>query len=119
MKKRLRLTRERDFQRVLERNRIFAGHGLIGFAVARDQPGSRVGVSASRRLKGAVARNRARRRLREVVRTVLLGPDSPLLERGIGYDVVLIARPAAVEVPFAILEAEARALLGRLAPDAQ
>ena len=115
MKKRYRLTRQADFQRVLSRNRLYAGRALIAFAVARDQGGSRVGVSASRKLRGAVARNRARRRLREAARRVLLAPDSPLRERGIGYDVVLIARPAAVELPFASVEAETRALLERLA----
>jgi ribonuclease P protein component len=87
---------------------------LIGFALARDQAPTRIGVSASRKLRGAVARNRARRRLREVARRVLLAPDSPLLLRGIPYDVVLIARPAAVELPFAAVEADAKALLERL-----
>ena len=116
MKKRYRLTRRADFERVLSRNRVFAGRAILGFAVAREGAGSRVGVSASRKLRGAVARNRARRRLREVARRLLLGPDSPLAGRGIPYDVVLIARPAAIEVPFRSLEAEVRALLERLAP---
>jgi len=115
VKKRFRLTRQSDFQRLLSRNRLYAGRAILGFASSRPQPPSRVGVSASRKLKGAVPRNRARRRLREVARQVLLAPDSPLTGRGIAYDVVLIARPAAVEVAFASLEAEARALLQRLA----
>ena len=116
MKKRYRLTRQADFQRVLGRNRIFAGRALIGFALAREgAPPGRIGVSASRKLRGAVERNRARRRLREVARRVLLAPDSPLMRRGIPYDVVLIARPAAAELPFPAVEAEARALLSRLA----
>jgi hypothetical protein len=37
----------------------------------------------------------------------LLGSDSPLSSLGIRYDVVLIARPAALEVAFADLVAEA------------
>ena len=114
MKKRYRLTRRSDFQRVLGPNRVFAGQALIGFAVAREGLESRIGVSASRKLSGAVERNRARRRLREVTRRVLLAPDSPLRARGIPYDVVLIARPAAVKLPFSTVEAEARALLERL-----
>ena len=68
---------------------------------------SRVGVTVSKAVKSAVDRNRARRRLREVVRVSLLGPDSPLSQGGIRYDVVLIARPAALEVSFADLKAEA------------
>jgi ribonuclease P protein component len=117
LKKRFRLTTHADFQRVLGRNRVYAGRALIGFALARDEAPTRIGVSASRKLRGAVARNRARRRLREVARQVLLAPDSPLRSRGIPYDVVLIARPAAVKLPFAAVEAEARALLERLAVD--
>ena len=75
---------------------------------------TRVGVTASRALKSAVDRNRARRRLRELVRMSLLGADSPLTGVGIRYDVVLIARPAALEVAFAELVAEAEQAALRL-----
>jgi ribonuclease P protein component len=115
VKKRQRLTRQSDFERLLARNRIFAGRALVGFGQARQDGSTRVGVSASRKLRGSVARNRARRRLREAARAVLLAPDSALAKRGIGYDVVLIARPAAIEVSFPSLEAEVRAVLERLA----
>jgi ribonuclease P protein component len=119
LKKRLRLTRQSDFRRILSRNRIFVGRALIAFALSREGPPTRIGISTSRKLRGAVARNRARRRLREVARLVLLAADSPLQRRGIPYDVVLIARPAAVELPFTALEAEARALLDLLASPAR
>ncbi len=66
----------------------------------------RVGVTVSKQLKTAVERNRARRRLREVVRQSLLEPDSAVLRRGIRYDVVLIARPAALTLRFADLKEE-------------
>ena len=69
----------------------------------------------SRAIKGSVDRNRARRRLREVARQELIGADSPLLRVGIRYDVVLIARPAALEVSFADLRAEASLAALRLA----
>ncbi len=68
---------------------------------------SRLGVTVSKGVKSSVDRNRARRRLREIARVELLGPDSPLRRRGIRYDVVLIARPAALDVSFADLKAEA------------
>jgi len=73
-----------------------------------------VGVTVSRNVKGSVNRNRARRRIREAARARLLGPDSPLHGLGIRYDVVLIARPAALEVPFADLEAETEQAAVRL-----
>lgn len=95
--------------------RFHSGRALVGFAVPTDGAESRVGVTISRTIKDAVQRNRARRRLREVARTGLLGPDSPLRQVGIRYDVVLIARPAALEVSFADLRAEATAAALRLA----
>lgn len=69
----------------------------------------------SRAIKSSVDRNRARRRLREVARKHLLAADSPLQRVGIRYDVVLIARPAALEVSFADLGAEASLAALRLA----
>jgi ribonuclease P protein component len=114
MKKRYRLRRTTDFEPVIAGGRIFRGRGLVGFARVRADGPSRVGVTVSRQVRGAVKRNRARRRLREAVRRRLLQPGSPLLAEGIGYDVVLIARPAALELAAASLEAEAEAMLGRL-----
>lgn len=80
---------------------------MVGFAVPAEGSGTRVGVTVSRAIKGSVERNRVRRRLREVARTNLLGPDSPLSGVGIRYDVVLIARPAALTLRFADLKEEA------------
>ncbi len=115
MKKRYRLTGRRDFAAVMGGPRLFSGKGLLALASPRGPGEPRVGVTVSRQVKGAVARNRARRRLREVVRTVLLAEDSPLRERGIRYDVVLIARPGALRLPLPALEAEARGFLNKLA----
>lgn len=114
MKKRHRLTRADDFTRLLRDRRLYGGRGLLGFAVARGDERVRVGVTCSREIKGSVRRNRARRRLREVARLVLLAEDSGLAAGGIGYDVVLIARPAALELPFDQLQAEAEAFLRKV-----
>ena len=75
----------------------------------------RVGVTVSRGVKSSVDRNRARRRLREVARIAIVAPDSPARRRGIRYDVVLIARPPALELSFADLRAEASLAALRLA----
>jgi len=104
LKRRFRLRRQSDFQAVIAGKRIYSGRALVAFAVPATAPQSRVGVTVSRNVKGSVNRNRARRRLREVARDRLLGPDSPLQGVGIRYDVVLIARPAALELPFADLK---------------
>jgi ribonuclease P protein component len=112
VKRRIRLRRHGDFQAAMSGKRFFSGKTLVAFAVPNQQETNRVGVTVSRALKTAVDRNRARRRLRELVRLSLLGADSPLTSVGIRYDVVLIARPAALEAPFAelVVEAEQAAL---------
>lgn len=59
--------------------------------------GVRLGITASRRVGGAVQRNRAKRRLREVARIVLSHvetPPSPCI------DIVIIARSVVVTIPF-------------------
>jgi ribonuclease P protein component len=104
VKRRLRLRRQADFRAAISGRRVYTGRSLVAFAVPGAAGESRVGVTVSRNIKGSVERNRARRRLREVARERLLGSDSPLSGVGIRYDVVLIARPAALEVPFAELK---------------
>ena len=54
---------------------------------------NRLGVTVSTKLGGAVTRNRARRRLREVFRLA-----QPRLRQG--FDVVLVARSRAVNGPY-------------------
>ena len=54
---------------------------------------NRLGVTVSTKLGGAVTRNRARRRLREVFRLA-----QPTLRQG--FDVILVARARAVDGPY-------------------
>jgi len=115
VKKGLRLRRRSDFQSAVQGHRFHSGRALVGFAVPSSASECRVGVTVSRAIKTSVERNRARRRLREVARAAVLGMDSPLRRVGIRYDVVLIARPAALEVSFADLKAEASLAALRLA----
>jgi ribonuclease P protein component len=115
VKRRVRLRRRSEFQAAIAGRRFHSGRALVGFAVPSASPEGRVGVTVSRSIKSAAERNRARRRLREVARTNLLGADSPPGQVGIRYDVVLIARPAALEISFAELEAEAAQAALRLA----
>ena len=69
----------------------------------------RVGFTCSRKVGNAVARNRAKRRLREVARLVLPGLAHP------GWDYVLIGRPGAtIHRDFAALEGDLRFALSRL-----
>ena len=74
----------------------------------------RLGIVASRRIGGAVLRNRAKRRLREVFRR-----QRPDEARGVGdqaMDIVVIARRDLISAPFSRLEAEFATALKRLRP---
>ncbi len=64
-----RLTRAAEFQRVREEGVLTRGKLLsLGVLVAAAEDGTRAGFITSRRVGGAVTRNRVRRRLRDIVR---------------------------------------------------
>jgi ribonuclease P protein component len=72
----------------------------------------RLGIIASRRVGGAVVRNRAKRRLRELFRR-----ESPARAAEQGrraMDVVVVARSALVDAPFAALAADFQEALRKL-----
>lgn len=69
----------------------------------------RFGFTASRKVGTAVERNRARRRLRDVVRR------TDAADVATGHDYVLVARRAALSLPFDRLVAEFRSALRRVA----
>ncbi len=116
MKRRLRLRGRRDFQALISGRRVFAGAGLIGFARPGATDGTRVGVAVSRQVRGSVGRNRARRRLREAARLGFLPGlhDWARASTGITFDVVLIARPAALDLSFETLRSEVAEFARRL-----
>jgi len=66
----------------------------------------RAGFTVSRQIRGAVRRNRARRRLREAYRSI--GPAG----RGRGVEAVFIARRWALDVPLAELRGDMERALG-------
>ncbi len=128
MKQRFRLRRRQDFDRVMRARRVFAGQAIVAFASPSPDGRWRVGVTVSRRLKGAVNRNRVRRRLREAAMAGLLPSasgsagnrpgEAPTASgaaaHGSGYDVVLIGRPAALGLPLEALSEEAGRVRSRL-----
>ena len=106
---------------MIRAQRVFSGRALVAFARPNPDGRWRVGVTVSRRVRGAVPRNRLRRRLREVARATLLpAPPPPGASAGSaggagsGFDVVLIGRPAALELPGPALQEEAARVRGRL-----
>jgi len=102
-----RLTRSEDFKRVRRDGKSYAHPLVVLIALNRennDQPRVRVGVAAGKSVGTAVYRNRAKRLLREAMRTLL----PSLASVASGSDLILIARP---RLPSATLEETRQALL--------
>jgi ribonuclease P protein component len=112
-----RLRRRAEFQRVSRGRRTQAECFTLQVNVRAqpdaDAPLPRVGFTVTKKVGGAVERNRIRRRLKEALRQAGAVASSP------GHDYVLMARREALTKPFAALVAEierAFAQMSRLKP---
>ena len=100
-----RLTRATEFRRVKDHGRSWGGRFLVLGVLFDARPAAsgdsraRIGFITSRRVGGAVERNRVRRRLREIVRQ-----HRPLLRAGCWL--VVIARHTAARAPAEELAAD-------------
>lgn len=103
----VRLRFRREFVAVQEHGRRVSGRYLTLLALPNMLPCDRLGIIASRRLGGAIVRNRAKRRIRELFRRRPQG-----LAQGAGtLDLVAIPRRELVDAPFPSLQSEfARAI---------
>ena len=106
--KRGRISRSAEFERVFRQGRSTANRHFVVHAFPRSAPAAdvdagpptpRLGLSVSRKVGGAVERNRVKRLIREAFRAT-----APALRPG--YDFVVVARPDALEL------AERRGLAG-------
>ncbi|MBI4762735.1 MAG: ribonuclease P protein component [Chloroflexota bacterium] len=101
MQRRFRLTRSEDFKRVRRSGKSYA-HPLVVLMVQKsEQPRLRVGIAAGKTVGTAIRRNRAKRILREAMRSLIPHIASH-------FDLILIARPSLARASF---EETRRALL--------
>lgn len=93
--KRPRLSRSSDFQRIYRQGSSTASRFLVLYSFKRPAEtgaeGPRLGLSVSKKLGGAVVRNRVKRLLREAFQSCA----GHLAEE---YDLVLIARPQLLDL---------------------
>ena len=99
-----RLRKREDFQRVLSFGRSRADNYLVLKLVEGTGTISRIGLVTSKKVGGAVERNRVRRKLREIFRVTTVKPVT---------DLVFIARSSSAKAPFATLEISVKGLLKR------
>jgi len=99
-----RIRRRAEFQRVYDRG--FKAHGRYStiFVLANDAGPGRLGIAATRRLGGAVQRNRAKRLIREVFRRNKIAR---------GFDVVVVPKRDLLDATLTALEVEYRAIVER------
>jgi len=102
-----RIGARRDFREAYENGAKHHGRLVVVFARHRAEGGLRLGITATRKSGGAVLRNRARRRVREIFRRWRVAtPDTAL-------DLVVNVSARACRAPYAALQAEVAGLLGR------
>lgn len=124
-----RLKRRSEFLRVADLRRKWAAPGLIlqaAPAIETSPPNAspdaprgsgeplcdlRVGFTCSKKVGNAVARNRAKRRLRAIAAAILPDHARP------GYDYVLIGRQETLVRPFALLLQDLQTALKRVGAD--
>lgn len=93
VKRRFRLTRATDFERVRRNGKSYAHPFIVLLVSGNASPEIHIGILASRSLGGAVIRNRSKRRMRAIVNEIL-----PNIQPG--YNMVFILRPPLVQASF-------------------
>lgn len=113
-----RIHRSAEFRHVLrsgQRNRTTAGDRLLLVSATPDgSPGDRVGLSVSKRVGGAVIRNRVKRRLREIFRDLVVSGGGEGDAEGAGWDIVATARPSAADATYDDLGRSAARLISKI-----
>jgi ribonuclease P protein component len=101
------LRHAREIAYVRRRGRSAGGRTVVGYAAAQAGGPSRIAVTVTKAVGGAVVRNRVRRRIKGVL------DSRPAL--AVPARIVFVARPGAAGHPYAGLVDDVNAVLARLA----
>jgi ribonuclease P protein component len=96
-----------DFARISAKGRSRSDRALAVRFVPNGRDHDRFGISTGRRLGGAVQRNRVRRRVKEILRR---SPNGT----GHGWDILIVARPPAVDASYDELRTTLERLLSSI-----
>ena len=99
-----RVRRRVEYQQIYDRGVRTHGRYLTMFTLSNNLPVGRLGIAATKKLGGAVERNRAKRLIREVFRRNKLAP---------GFDIVVIPKRELLDASLTALETEFRNTLER------
>src|SRR5204862_2369987 len=99
-----RIRRRSEFQQVYNRGVKIRGRLSTVFTLVNPSGVDRLGIAATRKLGGAVERNRAKRLIREVFRRNKIAK---------GFDVVVIPKRSLLDASLTVFEAEYRAIVER------
>jgi ribonuclease P protein component len=99
-----RIRHRAEFQRVYDGGfRVSSRYSTV-FVLPNATPTGRLGIAATRKLGGAVQRNRAKRLIREVFRRNKVAA---------GFDVVVVPKRELIDASLSVLEADYRTLIER------
>lgn len=105
--KEYRLKRKKDFEKVLRKGKLLAKNFLILKTVKNNLKTSRIGVVVSRKVsKKAVLRNKAKRKIREAVRTNIKKIKP-------GYDLIFFTKKGIEKKSFSEIKKEIEKLIVR------
>ena len=99
-----RIRRRTEFKQVYEKGTRVHGRYSTIFVLPNNQGVGRLGIAATKKLGGAVQRNRAKRLIRDIFRRNKIAS---------GFDVVVVPRRELLQASLSAIEAEYRSTLER------
>jgi ribonuclease P protein component len=99
-----RIRRRAEFRQVYDHGTRIRGRYSTLFILANKLDVGRLGIAATRKLGGAVQRNRAKRLIREVFRRNNVAS---------GFDIVIVPKRELLDASLTVLEADYRDILER------